>query len=382
MTRVKPKAVDLFCGAGGLSLGLRWAGFDLVYAADCDRNSIKSYCSNLGPHAHEIEISLENYQDIAAGILAENGSVDLVAGGPPCQGFSIQRRGSTHDLRNDFLVVYILAALELNANIIVFENVPTIFGSRGRSQIQYIDALLSESSYTLYKKVLQAADYGVPQLRRRAIGVAIKNSFLYSEFTFCKPRLERSNYKTVLDAIGEMPEPPEDYMPHPIYSNHQRRRITEINLKRLSYVPEGGGRLDIPDELRLACHKDRPNHRHLDVYGRMSWSQPAPTITAMFDNFTRGRFAHPTQNRNITNREGARLQSFPDDFVFYGDQKSIARQIGNAVPPLLANALGCSLVDYLIKQPSYLAGNSPSIDINRYEVNSSKIDSIDLSSAA
>lgn len=382
MTRQKPKAVDLFCGAGGLSLGLRWAGFDIVYAVDSDRNSIRTYCSNLGTHAHEIEISLENYQEIAAEILEKNGPVDLVAGGPPCQGFSIQRRGPAHDLRNDFLVVYILAALELNPNIIVFENVPTIFGSRGRSQISYIDALLSESSYTLHKTVLQAADYGVPQLRRRAIGVAIRNDSLYTEFTFCKPQLEQEDYNTVLDAIGEMPAPPDDYTPHPFYSNHQRRRITEINLKRLSYVPEGGGRLDIPDEYRLDCHKNGANHRHLDVYGRMNWRQPAPTITAMFDNFTRGRFAHPNQNRNITNREGARLQSFPDAFVFHGDQKSIARQIGNAVPPLLAKALGYSLIEYLIKQPTNLKGNRSSTECNRSKVISSKVDSIDLSSAA
>jgi DNA (cytosine-5)-methyltransferase 1 len=112
-------------------------------------------------------------------------------------------------------------------------------------------------------------------------------------------------------------------------------------------VPAGGGRLDIPEELQLPCHRNAGAHRHLDVFGRMEWDKPAPTITAVFDNFSRGRFAHPVDDRVITGREGARLQSFPDSFRFLGTKKRVARQIGNAVPPLLAQAIGRSVLEAL-----------------------------------
>ena len=121
-------------------------------------------------------------------------------------------------------------------------------------------------------------------------------------------------------------------------------RISDLNRQRIGHVPPGGGRLDIPEELQLPCHRNAGAHRHLDVFGRMEWDRPGPTITALFDSFSRGRFAHPERDRAITGREGARLQSFPDDFVFEGAKKQVARQIGNAVPPLLAQALGRALL--------------------------------------
>ena len=123
--------------------------------------------------------------------------------------------------------------------------------------------------------------------------------------------------------------------------------ISDRNLERISYVPEGGGRLDVPSHLQLPCHKASNGHRHLDVYGRLWWNRPSGTLTAMFDNFTRGRFAHPEDNRNITSREGARLQSFPDSFRFLGPKKDVAKQIGNAVPPRLGQAVGEALVQAL-----------------------------------
>ncbi len=134
---------------------------------------------------------------------------------------------------------------------------------------------------------------------------------------------------------------------HPLYANHVRVRISELNIKRIAHVPPGGGRADLPTDLQLRCHLNANRHRHLDVFGRIWWDRPGPTVTAMFDNFTRGRFAHPEHDRSITAREGARLQSFPDTFRFYGPKKDVARQIGNAVPPLLAKAVGGALMSVL-----------------------------------
>lgn len=344
MTRYR--VADLFSGAGGLSLGFKRAGFDIVFAADNDRESLETYIHNFGPHAYPLDMTKGSPRAIAKQIRETAGDIDVLIGGPPCQGFSIQRRGSLDDPRNHLLLRHVQVGLALNVKTLLIENVPTILGTRGAPQLNQALSLLAEASYMVASAVLQAADYGVPQLRRRAFVVAFRQD-LPGHFQFPEPVASPISYTTVRQALHGLPELPADHSPHPVVHNHQRRKISEINLRRLSYVPEGGGRLDIPEELRLPCHRKDNGHRHLDVYGRMIWDKPAPTITAMFDNFTRGRFAHPSETRNITNREGARLQSFPDDFVFIGNQKSVARQIGNAVPPVLAAAIAHAISGHL-----------------------------------
>ena len=199
---------------------------------------------------------------------------------------------------------------------------------------------LGAAGYGVAGRVLQAADYGVPSHRRRAILVALRSGAVW---TWPAPTHPAGQRATVRQAISDLPEPPEDHGPHPDFANHVRVRISSANRDRIRHVPPGGGRLDIPIELQLPCHRNAGEHRHLDVFGRMEWDRPGPTITAVFDSFSRGRFAHPVADRAITGREGARLQSFPDDFVFEGAKKEVARQIGNAVPPRLARALGGAL---------------------------------------
>jgi DNA (cytosine-5)-methyltransferase 1 len=167
-------------------------------------------------------------------------------------------------------------------------------------------------------------------------------------FSFPAAEFGDGAWRTVQEAIGDLPPPPSDGSEHPAFPNHRLVNVSALNLERLSHVPEGGGRLDVPEHLQLPCHAKDDGHRHLDVFGRLSWDKPAGTITAMFDNFTRGRFGHPSETRNITGREGARLQSFPDSFVFFGPKKDVARQIGNAVAPLLAEALGKALLERLL----------------------------------
>ncbi|MEB2327755.1 MAG: DNA cytosine methyltransferase [Pseudomonas sp.] len=340
------RVADLFSGAGGMSLGFKQAGFEVVFAADNDKEALETYIHNFGPHAYSLDLTKDSPEAIAKQIREKAGNIDVLIGGPPCQGFSIQRRGSPDDARNHLLLKHVQIGLALNVKALVIENVPTILGRRGAIQLNEALALLAGASYTVASAVLQAADYGTPQLRRRAFVVAFRGDFP-GDFRFAEPTRSPDKYATVRQALSGLPRLPSDHSPHTEISNHQRRNISEINLERLSYVPEGGGRLDIPEELRLPCHRKDNGHRHLDVYGRMSWDKPAPTITAMFDNFTRGRFAHPSETRNITNREGARLQSFPDDFVFLGSQKSVARQIGNAVPPMLAAAVAHAISGHL-----------------------------------
>ncbi|RAZ78248.1 DNA cytosine methyltransferase [Mesorhizobium atlanticum] len=340
------KLVDLFSGAGGLSLGFKQAGFKPSFAADFDPYACATYSANLGSHIRQMDLSVMQPSEVVSLIRTHVGDVDVVAGGPPCQGWSIQRRGAASDIRNDLTVRFAAIATGILPKAIVMENVPTLFGKRGQHHLQVVERMLEETGYNYTKRVVDAASFGVPQSRRRAVLVAIRGD-VSEHFLFPEPTHEPANFRTVRQAIGDLPSPPHDGSEHPRFRNHRLVLVSKSNLERLSYVPEGGGRLDVPKALQLRCHRNDNGHRHLDVYGRLWWDRPAGTITAMFDNFTRGRFAHPAENRNITAREGARLQSFPDEFVFVGPKKDVARQIGNAVAPAMAKAIGKALAETL-----------------------------------
>jgi DNA (cytosine-5)-methyltransferase 1 len=188
--------------------------------------------------------------------------------------------------------------------------------------------------------MLDAVEYGVPQVRKRAFLIGEHTPGSLARFSFPNTT-NTTSPRTVRSAIGDLPSPPANGTCHPKFANHYREaRLAPINLERIRHVPQGGGRLDLPKHLQLDCHKNNPTHRHMDVYGRLSWDEPSVTLTARFDSFTRGRFAHPVEDRSLTIREGARIQTFPDSFTFEGNREECARQVGNAVPPLLAKHLG------------------------------------------
>lgn len=336
------KLVDLFSGAGGLSLGFKQAGFHPALAIDFDPYACASYAANLGDHVRQQDLSKADPSEVADLVLSEVGAVDVVAGGPPCQGWSIQRRGEAADARNDLTLQFAAIATAIRPKAIVMENVPTIFGTRGQKHLASVERTITEAGYRVFKRVLDAAHFGVPQSRRRAVLVAI-HADSGGQYEFPKPTHTPDSFRTVRQAIGDLPSPPADGSEHPDYPNHRMVLVSKVNLERIKHVPEGGGRLDVPEHLQLPCHKNANGHRHLDVFGRLWWDRPSGTITAMFDNFTRGRFGHPAEHRNITAREGARLQSFPDEFVFIGPKKDVARQIGNAVAPAMAHAIAYSL---------------------------------------
>jgi len=169
------------------------------------------------------------------------------------------------------------------------------------------------------------------------------------EGVFSVPTPVPTGRLTVGDILDDIPEPPEDYSEHPLYPNHQRARVTALNIKRFSFVPQGGGWRDIPEEYRLDCHKgaDPSKGGWPDVYGRLRWDGHCPTITGGFDSFTRGRYGHPLFDRPLTPHEAARLQGFPASYRFVGTRGEIRSQIGNAVPPPLARAIGIEVVRVL-----------------------------------
>ena len=337
--------IDSFCGAGGLGLGLKQAGYNILLSFDIDQICIDTINANKKYFGHPAESA--DISDMLNGELLkkcnlERGELFLLAGGPPCQGFSIQRRGSDIDKRNELVLKYGKLIEELYPMYFVMENVTGIAGKRGKTILQQLIEDVEKIGYTVHIKLLDAQDYGVPQRRKRYFIVGERKD-LGEHYEYPHPLDYR---RTVRDIIGDLPSPPDDGTDHPDISLHRRDRLSPLNLKRMKSLKEGQGRDDLPMELRADCHKiDSSVIGFRNVYGRMIWDDVAPTITARFDSFTRGQFGHPVQNRSISLREGALLQCFPMDFVFTGNKVDIARQIGNAVPPLLAKQIGKSIIE-------------------------------------
>lgn len=346
---MKYTCVDSFCGAGGLGLGLKRAGFEILYSFDKDDKCIKTINQNKKYFGHRAEEA--DIVDLLNGELLKKcglkrGELFLLAGGPPCQGFSIQRRGADIDPRNDLVLKYGKLVEELFPYYFVMENVSGIAGKRGKTILEQLLDDLDRIGYNVHVKLLNAQYYGVPQRRKRYIIVGerkdLENNYQYPT--------EEPGMITVRDIIFDLPEPPLDGTDHPEITLHRRDRLSPINLKRIQAIKEGQGRDDLPDDLLADCHKVNSSViGYRNVYGRMVWDDVAPTITARFDSFTRGQFGHPDQDRSISLREGALLQTFPNDFEFVGNKVDIARQIGNAVPPVMAEKIGRSIIDSFIK---------------------------------
>jgi DNA (cytosine-5)-methyltransferase 1 len=337
------KAIDLFCGAGGLSRGLSEAGFEIVAAVDSWEAALRTYRANFPAHrALAVDASA-----LTADLLNTSSGLDLIAGGPPCQGFSIQRIGHDLDDRNDLVLAFARIVSELHPRCFLMENVPGLLGRRGKHVAENFTRMMIDSGYDLRHAIIDAADYGVPQNRKRVFFVGWDRNAL-RQFSFPPPSSAEEERRTVREAIGDLPSPPMDFSAMPGDALHRRIRLSPKNLERLRLIPPGGGFEDLPVEMRVDCHKSgaaRIGHR--SVYGRLAPDRPAATITARFDSFTRGKFGHPWEERNITLREGARLQGFPDCHEFYGTQEEVAAQIGNAIPPSLAYAFGKALREFL-----------------------------------
>ncbi|MDH3446096.1 MAG: DNA cytosine methyltransferase, partial [Deltaproteobacteria bacterium] len=274
----------------------------------------------------------------------------VMVGGPPCQGFSQQRRGADEDIRNNLVVRFasVIKDLPQLPAAVVLENVTYLDSPRGENVFRQYLAAIEKLGFITFRHDLNSAEFGVPQLRRRIIVVAIKEEFAenYSDPMPLMP----NRWPTIGEFLCDLP-PPGSLTLFPV-ANHEKNREGSLNKRRIMFVEMGKGRLSIPDELQLPCH--RRYGGHLDVYGRLDWFSQARTITGGFDSFTRGEFAHPFYHRSITSREAARIQGFPDWFVFLGNRADIRRQIGNAVPPPMAFAVGKALFDAIaVSKHSY-----------------------------
>lgn len=347
MKGMRYSAIDLFCGSGGLSLGLE-GGFQILFAADKWLVATETYSLNFSHPVLTLDLAKMTAAELRTKAGIDGGPVHLVVGGPPCQGFSIQRIGADHDVRNNLVLEFGRLVAEFAPKLFLMENVPGLLGKRGRDLAAAFERQMMEAGYCVDSAIVNAAEYGVPQIRRRVFYYGWQQG--EQPFRLPAPTHLENGFVTVWDSIGDLPPPPADLTPLPSDPLHRRTRLSALNQHRIELIPPGGGMEDLPVELRVECHKkgaDRIGHRY--VYGRLSPDKPSATITARFDSFTRGKFGHPKAPRNITLREGARLQTFPDSFRFKGTQEEVAAQIGNAVPPLLAGVLGATVHSWLLE---------------------------------
>lgn len=323
----KRTAIDLFSGAGGLSQGLKQAGFDVVGAVESIPTYAESYKMN-HPKTN-LKISditkikpLEYMEELGL----EKGELDLLAGCPPCQGYSTigtRNRGLQDDPRNELVYEVLRFALAFEPKTIMMENVPAL--DKDNRLKRLVDEL-GKIGYKVDHKVLKMSNYNVPQSRRRMILLASR----FDDIEVVKQELDEDKMVTVRDAIAFLPVAGDsgDRL-HDTLSSPTDRIKTLISL-----IPkDGGSRTDLGEEYQLECHKHTNGFR--DVYGRMAWDKPSPTMTGGCNNPSKGRFLHPEENRVITLREAALLQTFPVDykFSFNSGKAGVAMMIGNALPP-------------------------------------------------
>jgi DNA (cytosine-5)-methyltransferase 1 len=330
-----------------MALGLQAAGFEVALSFDLDQRAVETCRANQAHRCEQIDARQATGASLRSLAGHESTDIDLFSGGPPCQGFSKQKRGAhLGDDRNGLIGEHARLVSELRPRFFILENVAVFGQKRGARQLEDLASLLG-GDYLLHPHFYNCAEYGLAQTRERFVLVG-QRSDVPGEWAPPAPATPKRDV-TVGKVLDGLPEPPEDYSDHPSFPNHQRARVTQLNIQRFSHVPQGGGWQDIPFELRLKCHQrvDTKSGGWPDVYGRLRWDGQCPTITGGFDSFTRGRYGHPKFDRPLTPREAARLQGFPDSYVFCGTRADIRSQIGNAVPPPLAQAVGEAIASIL-----------------------------------
>lgn len=365
--KINFNALDLFAGAGGFSKGMEDAGFNIIAAIEFNQQIAETYkYNNKNTELIVDDITNVKEETIANIFRKKNLSCDIIFGGPPCQGFSMAGNRIRSDIsflddeRNYLFKEFIRMVKFLKPKVFIIENVPGILNYNNGTIKDEIHDTFDKLGYVVDSKILCAADYGVPQLRNRAIFIGNRIG-INSEDLFPAPSHSLEDYVTIRDAISDLPIIesgggsetaiyPTDvtitkYQQNlrsdsGIVYNHISSRHKPETLNILSMIKEGQTMKDLP-----AIYHTKSVHS--GAYGRMVFDKPAYTLTTRINTPSVGRITHPRQNRTITPREAARIQSFPDDYRFIGDITSIGMQIGNAVPPILAKKIGEQILKYL-----------------------------------
>jgi DNA (cytosine-5)-methyltransferase 1 len=335
---IKISAVDLFCGAGGLTHGLIKSKINVVAGFDIEESCRHAYqANNKGAKFFNRDVASLTAEEILS--LYPNGHIKLLAGCAPCQPFSTYSQGRDPQKDKKWPLLYAFSRLirEVAPELVTMENVPE----------------LEELGYQIWAQRVYCPDYGMPQVRKRHVLLASK----LGKIELLKPTYKQEDYRTVKDAIGNLP---------PIAAGQQSSGdplhisagLSDLNLKRIKASKPGGSWLDWPEELRATCHRKESGKTYSGVYARMSWDKPSPTMTTQCFGYGNGRFGHPQQNRAISLREAALLQTFPEDYDFIPPDGAlhltvVGRMIGNSVPVELGYIIGKSMLSH-IKTPEVI----------------------------
>lgn len=341
------EVVDLFCGIGGLSYGMKSRGFHILAGYDLDWTCQYAYEIN-----NESNFIYKDIRNVAGeeivGKYSKN-AIKVLAGCAPCQPFSSYAFKNKEKDPNKYDLLYEFGRLvkEVHPDIITMENVPSIMAFKLKSVLADFVSVLEEEKYKVSYQVVYCPNYGVPQTRKRLVLLASR----FGDIHLIPPTHTQENYVTVKDVIGNLP---------PIIAGeicasdplHRCSALTPLNMARLQATPYGGGWKDWPEELVLDCHKKLSGKSFAGVYGRMVWDAPAPTMTTQCTGIGNGRFGHPEQDRAISAREAALIQTFPKTYRFFEDEEHVSlvkasRYIGNAVPPRLGEVIADSIINHI-----------------------------------
>lgn len=363
------KIIDLFAGCGGLSLGFMKDGYSVDRAVEFDEKIAYTYKMN---HP-EVNVIVDDIRNIDNSGVFKKGDADVIIGGPPCQGFSMSgariRKGFIDDPRNYLFKHYFNVVRTVKPKVFVMENVKGIATMQDGKIFDEIKRifqnadLLDGEPYQIYHQVVKAVEFGVPQKRERMIiiGTTIKNADIKKLWAATLAQMKKEmpeyfNRVTVEDAIGNLPAvsddgavdnplPQNDYQRYlacdkTVLTNHIKTKHSKLAIDRMQRIGNGENFTVLDENI---------NSVHSGAYGRLCWNEQAPTVTTRFDTPAGGRFIHPEEDRTLTPREAARIQSFPDDFIFYGNKTTVCKQIGNAVPPKVSFFLA-RLVDNILAE--------------------------------
>ena len=376
------KAIDLFSGCGGVSCGLTRAGFKVKAAVEIDPEAARTYSAY--PPLANVNVLIDDICKLSGKKILQTAGIKttdlyLLAGCPPCQNFSMQNpknKDKPESERKKLLFEFLRIIKEVYPPFVLMENVPGLDSEFNKNILtEFLNSLRNEDGrdtekYCIAYSILNAADFGVPQLRKRFVLHAVRKD-IYDELMNCgvqftlPPATHNKNgenglqpWVTVRDAIGDLPaiNAGENYLdPAGIIKNHKCAYLSENNLTKMRYIrTHGCSRTCLPENMVLECHKKKDNlgntfSGHRDVYGIMNGDKPAPTMTGGCLFYSKGRYGHYEQDRAISIREAARIQTFPDDFEFCDNLAKAALQIGNAVPVKLVESSASTFINAIQK---------------------------------
>ena len=349
--QLNAQVFDMFCSIGGLTYGLQEAGIAVKAGLDIDSSCRYAYEKNCDATFVEADIRALSFSDIST--YFNDAEYRILVGCAPCQPFSSHTaKIKQSDARWNLIGEFRRIILEGRPEIVSMENVPQLMGNPIYHEFKHE---LTGAGYNIADGIISCADFGVPQKRRRLVMLAsLLGTIDMPKSAAKEPLFHRAGLKTVRQAIGHL-RPLEHGQSSETDPLHVCSRLEPINLKRIQTSRPGGSWQDWPTALLPDCYKKDSGLSYGSVYGRMLWDKPAPTLTTQFYRYGTGRYGHPEQDRALSLREGAILQTFPEQYQFIapGEKASftkVGRQIGNAVPPSLASAIGKAITDHLIKR--------------------------------